>query len=73
MWNYIVYSLRIRRVEYRIAELPIFLVPVFLTITNTSELLSVPFWGGLCVFFFLFAFGDLLNCRIGDYTIASCK
>jgi 1,4-dihydroxy-2-naphthoate octaprenyltransferase len=62
MWNYIVYSLRIRRVEYRIAELPIFLIPVFLTITDTSELLSVPFWEGLCVFFFLFAFGDLLNC-----------
>ena len=60
--NWVVYSLRIRRVEYRIAELPIFLMPVLLTIDELSSFNSPGFWEGLLVFFFLFAFGDLVNC-----------
>jgi hypothetical protein len=32
MLRFLIYSLRLRRVEYRIAELPIFLIPVLLTI-----------------------------------------
>lgn len=62
MWKFIVYSLRIRRVEYRIAELPIFFIPVLLTITDWSDLLGAVMWEGLTTFLFLFAFGDLLNC-----------
>jgi 4-hydroxybenzoate polyprenyltransferase len=62
MWRYLVYSLRLRRVEYRIAELPIFLIPTLLTISDASAFLSAAFWEGLLIFFFLFAFGDLLNC-----------
>jgi 4-hydroxybenzoate polyprenyltransferase len=62
MWRYLIYSLRIRRVEYRIAELPIFLIPVFLTVTDASAFWSPPFWEGMIAFFFIFAFGDLLNC-----------
>jgi 1,4-dihydroxy-2-naphthoate octaprenyltransferase len=60
--RYIVYSLRIRRVEYRVAELPIFLVPMLLTIRDLSAFRSAAFWEGLLIFLFLFAFGDLLNC-----------
>jgi 4-hydroxybenzoate polyprenyltransferase len=60
--RYIVYSLRIRRVEYRVAELPIFLVPMLLTIRDLSAFRSAVFREGLLVFLFLFAFGDLLNC-----------
>jgi 1,4-dihydroxy-2-naphthoate octaprenyltransferase len=62
MWRYLVWSLRLRRVEYRIAELPIFLIPTLLTIPDATAFLGAPFWEGLLVFFFLFAFGDLLNC-----------
>jgi 4-hydroxybenzoate polyprenyltransferase len=62
MWRYLVWSLRLRRVEYRIAELPIFLVPVLLVIPDASALLSAAFWEGLIIFLFLLAFGDLLNC-----------
>ena len=62
MWWFVRYSLRIRRIEYRIAELPLFLIPVLLTIDDLSALTTWPFWGGLVVFLFLFAFGDLLNC-----------
>ena len=36
MWKFIVYSLRIRRMEYRIAELPLFLIPVLLTVRHES-------------------------------------
>ena len=61
-WNWLVYSLRIRRVEYRIAELPIFLMPMLLTIDSAAAFNSAGFWEGLLVFFFLFAFGDLVNC-----------
>ena len=62
MWQYIIYSLRIRRVEYRVAELPIFFIPVLLTVNDKAELYGVVMWEGLISFLFLFAFGDLLNC-----------
>lgn len=62
MLRFLRYSLRLRRVEYRIAELPIYLIPVLLTAPDASAFLGAPFWEGLLVFFFLFAFGDLLNC-----------
>jgi 1,4-dihydroxy-2-naphthoate octaprenyltransferase len=62
MWRYLIWSLRLRRVEYRIAELPIFLIPVLLVLPDASALLSAAFWEGLVIFFFLFAFGDLVNC-----------
>jgi 4-hydroxybenzoate polyprenyltransferase len=60
--RYILYSLRIRRVEYRVAELPIFLVPMLLTVRDLSAFRSAAFGEGLLIFLFLFAFGDLLNC-----------
>jgi 1,4-dihydroxy-2-naphthoate octaprenyltransferase len=62
MLRYLIWSLRLRRVEYRIAELPIFLIPVLLTIDSAAAFGGAPFWQGLLIFFFLFAFGDLLNC-----------
>jgi 4-hydroxybenzoate polyprenyltransferase len=62
MWRYLIWSLRLRRVEYRVAELPIFLIPVLLVIPDASSLLSAAFWEGLVIFLFLLAFGDLLNC-----------
>lgn len=62
IFTYIRYSLRIRRVEYRIAEIPIFLIPIFLTVRESSSLMSVQFWEGFLIFMFMFAFGDLVNC-----------
>jgi 1,4-dihydroxy-2-naphthoate octaprenyltransferase len=62
MLRWLRWSLRLRRVEYRVAELPIFLIPVLLTAPDAAFFLSAPFWEGLLIFFFLFAFGDLLNC-----------
>lgn len=62
MWRYLIWSLRLRRVEYRIAELPIFLIPMLLTIRDGTAFQTAAFWEGLLIFLFLFAFGDLLNC-----------
>jgi 1,4-dihydroxy-2-naphthoate octaprenyltransferase len=62
MLRYLVYMLRIRRVEYRVAEVPILLIPVLLTLRDVTPLTTLPFWEGVLVFFFLFAFGDLVNC-----------
>jgi 1,4-dihydroxy-2-naphthoate octaprenyltransferase len=45
-----------------VAELPIFLVPMLLTIRGPSAFHSAAFWEGLLIFLFLFAFGDLVNC-----------
>jgi hypothetical protein len=62
MPRYLIWSLRLRRVEYRLAEVPIFLIPTFLTIEDVSAFAGATFWEGALIFFFLFAFGDLLNC-----------
>ena len=61
-WQWISYSLRIRRVEYRIAEVPLFLMPALLAAQDTTHLSSMVFWEGLLAFLFLFSFGDLVNC-----------
>ncbi len=56
------FNLRIRRVEFRIAEIPILAIPVLLLIRDTSILQTFAFWEGVFVFFLLFAFGDMINC-----------
>ncbi len=62
MRRWLVWSLRVRRLEYRVAELPLFLIPVLLTAHDAAVFASAPFWEGFGIFFFLFVFGDLLNC-----------
>ena len=62
MLRYLLYMLRIRRVEFRIAELPILAIPVLLLIRDTSLLRTYTFWEGIFIFFLLFAFGDMINC-----------
>jgi len=60
--RYLLYMLRIRRVEFRIAEIPILIIPVLLLIHDTSVLKTFTFWEGIFIFFLLFAFGDMINC-----------
>ncbi len=60
--RYLLYMLRIRRVEFRVAEIPILIVPILLLIHNTAPLRTFTFWEGIVVFFLLFAFGDMINC-----------
>lgn len=60
--RYLLYMLRIRRVEFRVAEIPILIIPILLLIHDTAPLKTFTFWEGIFVFFLLFAFGDMINC-----------
>jgi 4-hydroxybenzoate polyprenyltransferase len=62
MLRYLVYMLRIRRVEFRIAEIPILLIPLLILLRDTAPLKTFYFWEGVFIFFLLFAFGDMINC-----------
>jgi 4-hydroxybenzoate polyprenyltransferase len=54
--------LLIRRVEFRIAEIPIVAMPALLVNKDLAPLKTQSFWEGVLIFFFLFAFGDMINC-----------
>ena len=60
--RYLGYMLRIRRVEFRIAEIPILVIPIFLVLSDLRPLKTFSFWEGIFIFFLLFAFGDMINC-----------
>jgi len=62
MLRFLLYMLRIRRVEFRIAEIPIIAIPLFLLLRDTSVLKTFYLWEGVFIFFLLFAFGDMINC-----------
>lgn len=58
----VAYSLRIRRPEFLVAEVPIVLLPALLMATNTAQLRTGTFVEGLVVMYLLFNFGDMVNC-----------
>jgi len=60
--RYLIYMLRIRRVEFRIAEIPILAIPILLLLPDAEPLKTFSFWEGIFIFFLLFAFGDMINC-----------
>lgn len=60
--KFLKYMLLIRRVEYRIAEIPIMGIPISLLLQDTAPLHTFAFWEGVFLFLLLFAFGDMVNC-----------
>lgn len=62
MLRFLRYMLRIRRVEFRVAEIPILAIPLFILLNDTAPLKTFYFWEGVFIFFLLFAFGDMINC-----------
>jgi 4-hydroxybenzoate polyprenyltransferase len=62
MLRYLIYMLRIRRVEFRIAEIPIVAIPLLILLPDTEPLKSFYVWEGIFIFFLMFAFGDMINC-----------
>src|SRR5215470_17975959 len=52
----------IRRVEFRIAEIPIVAMSALLANRELAPLKTQSFWEGVLIFFLLFAFGDMANC-----------
>jgi alpha-ketoglutarate-dependent taurine dioxygenase/4-hydroxybenzoate polyprenyltransferase len=63
-------SLTIRRKEFFVAELPIFIIPLLLSIANWNDFLQVPLYLGLAALFMLFNIGDMINCY-ADYKLDS--
>lgn len=55
-------SLAIRRKEFFIAEIPIFLIPLLLSLDSWSELLQPTLYLGFIAGFLLFNIGDMVNC-----------
>jgi alpha-ketoglutarate-dependent taurine dioxygenase/4-hydroxybenzoate polyprenyltransferase len=60
-WQFLVDSLRIRRLEFMVAEIPILLIPALL-LSPPAVLGSAKFLEGTLLFFLLFHFGDMINC-----------
>ena len=53
---------RVRRPEFFRAELPILMIPAFLSAASLGALASWPFFEGVLLFFLLFNVGDMINC-----------
>jgi 1,4-dihydroxy-2-naphthoate octaprenyltransferase len=62
MLRYLRYMLLIRRVEFRVAEIPILAIPLLILLRDTAPLKTFYLWEGVFIFFLLFAFGDMINC-----------
>jgi alpha-ketoglutarate-dependent taurine dioxygenase/4-hydroxybenzoate polyprenyltransferase len=55
-------SLRIRRPEFMVAELPILLIPALLLTPSVAQLATGTFAATVALFMLLFHFGDMVNC-----------
>src|SRR5690554_5507004 len=62
--------LTIRRKEFFVAELPIFLIPLLISISSWSDFLEPTLYLGLIAIILLFNIGDMINCY-ADYKLDS--
>ncbi|MGS4344467.1 TauD/TfdA family dioxygenase [Myroides odoratus] len=60
--------LTIRRKEFFVAELPIFLIPLLISIQSWNDFLSPTLYLGLAAIILLFNIGDMINCY-ADYKL----
>jgi 4-hydroxybenzoate polyprenyltransferase len=60
--RFLLRMLRIRRIEFFVAEIPILALPILVTARHLAALLEAPIGEGILVFFLLFNFGDMVNC-----------
>lgn len=63
-------SLTIRRSEFFVAEIPIFLIPIFLLVQDLQDLMQWSLYVGLLALLLLFNLGDMINCYT-DYKLDS--
>lgn len=68
--RYIENSLIIRRKEFFVAELPIFLIPLLLNINHWTDFTNPILYAGLLAIILLFNIGDIINCY-EDYELDS--
>ncbi len=62
------HSMTIRRKEFFVAELPIFLIPLLLCVQSWADLAQPALWIGLAALTLLFNIGDIINC-LTDYEL----
>lgn len=67
LFRFLKNNFTIRRKEFFTAELPIFLIPFFLSVASFGNFLEPVFLLGLIAIFLLFNIGDMINCY------ADCK
>jgi alpha-ketoglutarate-dependent taurine dioxygenase/4-hydroxybenzoate polyprenyltransferase len=68
--RYINNCLTIRRKEFFVAELPIFIIPLLLSINSWNDFLQPTLYIGLLAIILLFNIGDMINCY-ADYELDS--
>jgi alpha-ketoglutarate-dependent taurine dioxygenase/4-hydroxybenzoate polyprenyltransferase len=61
-WQWLVDSIRIRRPEFMVAEVPINLLALLWIAPDGQWLRSGLYWEATAAFFLLFHFGDMVNC-----------
>jgi len=68
--RFIANSLTIRRKEFFVAELPIFLIPLLMNISGPGDFSNLLLYLGLLAIILLFNIGDMINCY-ADYKLDS--
>ena len=61
-WQWLWDSLRIRRPEFMVAEIPILLIATLLAAPTLAVFGTGTWWLAVVVFFLMFHFGDIINC-----------
>lgn len=61
LWSRLLNSLRLRRLEYLVAEVPVLLIPLLMMAQSPKILSSPVIWEGLLALYLLFNIGDLIN------------
>jgi len=61
-WQWLWDSLRIRRPEFMVAEVPILLIATLLVADDTAVFATGVWWVAALTFFLMFHFGDIVNC-----------
>jgi alpha-ketoglutarate-dependent taurine dioxygenase/4-hydroxybenzoate polyprenyltransferase len=63
-WWWLRASWRVRRPEFMRAEIPILLIPAFLSASRPADFARPSFWEGAALFWLLFQTGDMVNCLL---------
>lgn len=63
-WAPLRHAWRLRRPEFMRAEIPILLIPAFLSASLPADFVRPAFWEGMILFWLLFQIGDMVNCLL---------
>lgn len=63
-WAPFRHAWRLRRPEFMRAEIPILLIPAFLSASRPADFARLAVWEGAILFWLLFQIGDMVNCLL---------